>query len=371
MAPKEAGDLSARIRADVERGRPRDEIVAGLVQGGLSKPSAERFVDRAIAARDSGPPSPPAKPPATSDADAAEDPGGRGSLIAGAFWLSFGCSITGITYLLAKPGGKYMLAYGAVVAGLLAFGRGLKRFWDAGPAPFPWKAVVIAGLVPLAGMAGLVGYVKGRGAMRRAAVQRAADGVRETREAEAHASEERSRAAAVVAVSAKADQERAQQETAYSNALLKLLRNPRTEGYCEVSRKLGERGVREAIPDLEVRLRDPSSGPRGCAASALVALGEIDAPLAFYLAEAQSPEANIRRSGLMGFAEIGPRAAAAGLPYFVAALQSPDSDDRWLAVDALSKMGPEGVPLLRSALDDSDRHVKNKAAESLAQMGER
>src|SRR5262249_5291602 len=58
-------------------------------------------------------------------------PDERTGLVSGSFWLSLGCTVTGATYLLAAPGEKYAIAYGAMIAGALAFGRGLKR-WRGG-----------------------------------------------------------------------------------------------------------------------------------------------------------------------------------------------------------------------------------------------
>jgi HEAT repeat protein len=374
-----SNDLSTRIRLDVERGRPRDEIVAGLVQGGLSQASAERFVDRAIAAHEAGPP-PPATAPAAADTDAEEDKGGRTSLVSGAFWLSLGTCVTGITYLLAKPGGKYMLAYGAVIGGLVAFGRGLMRFWSVRPEPpFPWKAVAIAGLVPVMGMAGIVGYVKVRDASRRAAAQRAADAVQEARESEARASGdqarlavEQDRAEAAFTQAKATEQYLTQQHADRVTMFLKLLRNPQSSRACEAALELGRLGARDAIPDLQGRLADATSpNVQGCAATALVGLGEVDGPLAFYVASSQSSNDDLKRIAITGFGTIGPRAAPAALPFLTAEVQSPDSTHRYLAVDALSKMGPEGVPLVRGALNDSDPSVKNKATAALAEMGER
>jgi hypothetical protein len=372
MAPS---DLSARIRSDVEQGRPRDEIVASLLERGLSQASAERFVDRAIAAHEAGPVSPPATPASATEDE--EDAGGRGSLISGAFWLSVGCSVTGITYLLAKPGGKYTVMYGAVVVGLVAFGRGLMRFWSIRPEPpFPWKAVSIAALVPLIGMVVLVGFVKGRAASRRAsqerAVEQAAAAVQEARDAGARAAEERAQAEADVARATRMSQERAQVETARVTRILKSLRDPRSVSACTAALDAGHTGVREAIPDLYTRLRDSSDpSTQGCAATGLVALGEIDEPLAFYVASSQAGNEDLRRSAITGFGSIGPRAAAAGLPFLVAESQSPNSTHRYLAVEALAKMGPEGVAGLRGALNDSDPLVKNRATAALAAMGER
>lgn len=114
-------------------------MVRELVATGLSRPTAERFVERAL----SEPPPASAGPPSK----AAGDSGGRGALVSGAFWFSFGSTITGVTFLLASTGQTYVIAYGAVLAGLLAFGRGFKRWWETSQ-PFPWKAVFMAVAVP-------------------------------------------------------------------------------------------------------------------------------------------------------------------------------------------------------------------------------
>ena len=304
MAPS---DLSAWIRSQVEQGRPRAEIVAGLLERGLSQPSAERFVDRAIAARDAGPPEPADRmEPAAADPDAGDD----------------------------------------------------------GRAPFPWKAVVIAALVAVVAL-GVVQWRKGR---RRAVVAEVAETVHE-----APVAEDQARPKARLPPARVADDARFHGDAPRLNSFLMLLRNPDMSwsSVCEASLELGRSGVREAIPDLRARLADSTRASlQGCAATALIALGEVDEPLAFYVASVQGSDDERKRIGLAGFGQIGPRAIAAGLPHLEMALRSPDSTHRYLAVDALSKMGPEGVPLLRTALNDGDSMVQNRAATALAQMGQ-
>ena len=369
------GGLAARIREDVDAGKPRDEIVAGLVSGGLTQASAERFVDRAIAAREAGVPAapPPAAAPAArpKDDEDEEDRGGRGSLISGAFWLSVGLSVTGITYLLAKPGGSYMVAYGAMIGGLLAFGRGVKRFLDAGPMPFPWKAVAIAALVPFVGLAGLVGTIKWRQAARRADVREALEAQQEAKEAEARQADERAQAEAAAQSARDAAAARARYDAATVERHLTNVRNGTGLG-CDSALELGRLGAREAIPELQARLADPGDAHmQVCAAGALADLGEIDGPAAFYAASTSSPVVEERRTAIMGLGKLGPRGAAIALPYLAAALQSGDMGERYVAVEALEKMGPAGVPYLRTAAEDADPLVKQRASAALASLGAR
>jgi hypothetical protein len=152
------------------------------------------------------------------------------------------------------------------------------------------------------------------------------------------------------------------------NSFLMLLRNPETSwsGVCEAALECGRSGVREAIPDLRGFLAD-SARPnvQGCAATALIALGEVDEPLAFYVASAQSSDDARKNIGIAGLGNLGPRAVAAGLPHLEAALQSPDTSQRYLAVESLAKMGPDAVPLLKIALADTEPLVRERAAAAL------
>jgi hypothetical protein len=313
MAPS---DLSERIRSEVEQGRPREEIVAGLLERGLSQASAERFVDRAIAARDAAPSGPPSAPPGRAHSAAADTDDDTDDT-------------------------------------------------DAGPTPFPWKGLVV-GLVAVVALVGFIQWQKGRG---RTVVGEAAATVQEARSPEGEA-----RPKALLPAPRVSDDARFGGDAPRLNSLLMLLRNPDTSwsGVCEAALELGRSGVREAIPDLRGFLADSArSSLQGCAATALIALGEVDEPLAFYVASVQSSDDARKSIGIAGFGQIGPRAAAAALPHLEAALHSPDASHRYLAVESLSKIGPEGVPLLRSALGDSEAFVKDRAAAALAQIDKR
>lgn len=354
MASAGGGNLTARIRAGLAAGRTRDEVVADLVASGLSRASAERFVERAQAA-DTGAPPPP-------DA-AAEDPGGRRAMVSGAFWLSLGACVTGVTWLLAKPGGKYVLAYGAVAAGALAFARGLSRWWRTATRPFPWRPVLVAACLPPFGACALFGGTAGARACQQS--RRAAERERHEREEQARQEDE-----AAAARREASDQARsAAQAKRVQNAWDTVRTSDRPDTLCTAALLVGRNGFREAIPDLEVLLRNPRyTNVQNCAAGALVELGEIDTALAFYTESATGPDPDLRRAALGGFGDIGPRAAPVALPFLAEALRSEHWDTRYLAVDALAKLGPDARPLLEEARNDARKEVRDHAVRALARL---
>jgi hypothetical protein len=261
-----------------------------------------------------------------------------------------------------------------MAAGLVAFVRGLNRFRRGAEQPFPWMAVSIAAAIPFVGMAGLVGYAKWRDASRRADARAAVEAVEAAKAADAKAVQDRAQAAQAAAAARAASEAEVQERTARVERFQKLVRNPNTgwQGVCDSALALGSMGAREAIPDLQARLADASEpGLQNCAATALVQLGDVDGPLAFFLAASSSPNDDLVRMAITGFGKIGPAAGPAALSFLTAQAQSPDSTHRYLAVESLSKMGADAVPALKAAAGDSDAMVKQKAEAALAQMGQR
>lgn len=165
---------------------------------------------------------------------------------------------------------------------------------------------------------------------------------------------------------ADAARERQHQERV-SRSLDHLRTSSRPTTLCDAALDLGQAGAREAIPELLALLerRTEHVSARNCAASALVTLGETPPALAFYLECAQAWTSDCRRIAIGGFGDIGPEAFDVSLPYVRQALQSSDSGLRYIAVDALSKMGPAAEPLLRDATRDLDPNVREHAARAL------
>lgn len=145
-------DLATRIRTELADGKPPEQIVTDLVASGMSQPTAQRLVDRALTT-----PAPP-PPAATADDEATEDAGGKWALVRGAFFFSLGATLTAVTYLLAKPGQKYTVMYGAIIVGLVVFAQGFYRWAMAEHHTFPAMLVLAALGLPMLGGAGLYWY---------------------------------------------------------------------------------------------------------------------------------------------------------------------------------------------------------------------
>jgi len=353
--------LSARVRRALGAGKSKEDVVRELVAEGLSHHTAEHFVERALRE-----PSRPASSEGATTGEPSEpaaDSGGRGALVSGAFWFSLGCTVTGVTYLLASPGQKYLMAYGAVLAGLLAFGRGFKRWWEASQ-PFPWMAVFVAAAVPPAAASALVGAISWH--------QHTRTGARRAEEAgrleEARAVQDETRAASERKASDEGRAQRHAERVARARERLQDSSQPMTR--CEAALDLGQAGAREAIHELIGVLQRSTehASVRNCSAAALVKLGETEQPLAFYLECARAGTSELRRIAIGGFKDIGPPAAEVALPYVSEALRSPHWDLRYLAVEALVKLGPLAEPLLREATLDTDERVRQRAAQALGSL---
>lgn len=291
MADESSG-LARDVRRRLDAGVPPEDVIQELIGRGLSRPTAEHFVDRALAARSS---------------------------------------------LSAQP--------------------------MEPAASVPWKMVlIVAGLLVAIGL-GAIGYFTWRETER----QRQA---REAAAAEELAKADRVRADQIRAESAAqreaANRERETRHDARVDEALRQLSSKQPMTQCEAALMIGRIGSKEHVPPLVAMLQTSTyNSVRGCAASALVQLGETETAMNAYKEWINGPDDQLRRSALMGFGEIGPRAADVALPYLTEALKSPHKDLRYLAVESLSKLGPAGVPLLEVASGDADKDVRERAAQIL------
>lgn len=187
---------------------------------------------------------------------------------------------------------------------------------------------------------------------------------------QARADQIRTESAAARAVADAGRTGRLDQRTAQA---LEQLASSRPMAQCDGALQLGRLGAREHVAALAdvVTSFDRASSVRVCAASALVTLGDRATAMRWYTEWADSSDDTLKRAALMGFGEIGPSAAAVGIPHLTEALRSPYMDLRYLAVDALSKLGAAAVPLLEQASKDTDKHVREYAERSLKNAGVR
>jgi len=264
--------VSEQIQDALRQGQTTEQILELLKSKGLSEANARKFIERAQAVAASGsasaPPPAPAsgrglrsptqvrKPAATEDDE--EGDGGTWMMVQGSFFFLLGLLGTVLTYVLARPGGRFVLLYGAIAWGFLAFGVGLLRFLRVRDSrPFPALAVGASSVLPVLIMIGIyINTTRTRSQRKAAAVQLVRDeekrrGIESTAGAPLDPI-----SAYIVIVKAGGADSKAQREAVW---------------------RLGEMGprARDAVPALLVALKSPSVEVRRGSAEALM---KIDGP---------------------------------------------------------------------------------------------
>jgi HEAT repeats len=351
MSTTVRGRIASRIQDELANGRTDAEILNGLTASGLSRASAEHFLEKARSA-------PPT--PGRVDPDASQPPP----------------SMTG-TYRHALPAASAMAAQivilywvlhtGVVQLPRLLLGPVLVAFlWVAYRAarsvgattPRPWRVVGWSALLPMVLGAVLFGYSEiYRPYVRATAARQAA--VAEMSALDRQAAETRRDAE---------DAARLEQARRDDERLLTALGEDRVPtSQCTAALDLGRTGRRAHVPVLYEVLRSSRfDSVKGCAAAGLVELGEVGAMLGLYEEWARGPNPDLRRSALSGFGNIGPDAASVALPHLSAELESPYASTRYVTVRTLSKLGNAARPLLERAANDPDAEVREYARAALA-----
>jgi hypothetical protein len=146
--------VSEEIQEELRNGRSPEEILERLKAKGLSETNGRRFIERAQVALSAGgsaqkPTTRPAARPVAPLAAGDEEGDGTWTMVQGAFFFTLGAAGSAVTYVLARPGGRVALYYGAILWGFGAFIVGLRR-WSAthGSRPFPALAVGISVAIP-------------------------------------------------------------------------------------------------------------------------------------------------------------------------------------------------------------------------------
>jgi hypothetical protein len=236
-------------------GQSVDEVVTDLVAHGMSEATARRLVDKAAAS-----PLPQAaeSPAAQTERQDNSDPSGTYALIRGAFFFSLGLALTIVSYALAKPGEKYVITYGLVVAGIAAVVHGWRR-WSQSGMPFPAGSFTAALLFPL--LAGGIAIWLSR--------EPTAEEHRQQAEQQKRQVEEDAMAKRVSTW-----QEKTQ---AIIGAQNKLTYSPEPSERCEAAHYLGGTDKQSAVHVLEgVLARDPDMNVRRCIVDSLISLGHPD-----------------------------------------------------------------------------------------------
>lgn len=258
-------DLANRIRSQRDEGRTADEIVAALVTDGMSEPNARRIVTRVLAS-----PPPPPGPAASKPDDAhANDWSVRWLLLSGAFMFSLGCSFLWVVHVVGKPNPKAKLVYGAILGGLGAMYKGLRR-WDPAHSRFPTPLFLVALLTPAIGMYALYEWKRPATAEERLAA------------AEREEQRERDAQQRLAAEKAKRDERELQRRIAeherkgaqITDAMQKMM-NPNAGVRCEGARFFGANNIRDESGELQRLLEgDRDMNVRRCAVDSLIATGD-------------------------------------------------------------------------------------------------
>lgn len=345
--------LVAKIHRLMADGLSDEEIVSTLMEQGLSRPTAERFLARAwetpVASATSSPPPVPGSPPdGASTSPPSEDAPildlfvGMGLLLVGVYLLGSGAQLRG----------KIMI--GLLFGGALAYGRAMWRcLWHV--RPLPWKAMSVTSLPVVVAVVWGVGLAGPRSGPSRndsanfavteaaLAAQRAADAKRAVADA--------ARSAAT--------------QVTHDKHVATLLKTRNSMFQCEAAIALGRSRLQQYVPVLEDAMRnDPEDSVKICAAGGLVEMGESSKMISVYDEWARSSNTELARSAVGGFGDIGPSAAAYALPYLSQWLRG-DEWSRTVAVDTLSKLGPAARPLLEQASRDPVSHIRARALHAL------
>ncbi len=124
----------------------------------------------------------------------------------------------------------------------------------------------------------------------------------------------------------------------------------------------------DAIPALQIAIRDEDVGVRRQVASALGRIESPDAVPALQIA-IQDEDAGVRRQAASALGRIESTDA---IPALLIAIQDADADVRQQAVSALGRIeSPDAIPALLIAIRDEDAGVRQQAASALGRIGGR
>jgi len=376
----EENGLAQSVRRRLDDGVPADTVIEELVAKGLSRATAQRFVDRALAE------GPPLLQTPTTPADwipTERIPSMRSSdetvslndlmrspdqvaesqafndLWRGMIVTSLGLAFTMLTFTFSN---RPQLWVGLIGGGIWWLGRGIVRCTKL-DGPFPWTRVLAACATPIVTTVVLLGYASWRDASAREKADKA-------RAAAELAAADRSRAEQIRAESerarARATIERSAEIGARLARAVAQLDKDHPMLQCDAALELGRSGSKEYVPRLlDLLANSTHHSVRNCAAGALVDLGETAAPLIAYQLWSQSADADERRSAIGGFGDIGPDAADVALPFLAQELNSPHMGRRYIVVDSLAKLGPKAHDLLVVATADPDPLVRERAKAAL------
>jgi hypothetical protein len=302
-------ELALSLRHQLESGVAADAVIDDLVRGGLSRKSAERFVERALAG------------PFDSPSDLTDRP----------------------VQSSATPDAS----------------RGATHEAAGATSSAPRQKGRLAALMAVATIAAVVGVMQWHSATTDRSRQHETSTADLARGDQVRAADLR---AAFTVDEAAAFRSRA----ADLDTALKQFRSGRPTAQCDAASRLGRYGSQEHLaPLVELLTTATSSRARVCAAAALAALGDTTTVMAAYKEWAASRDADLRLAAIAGYGDLGPPAAKTALPFLRRELRSSNWETRYLVVEALAKLGPGARSLLATASKDADPRVRQRASALL------
>lgn len=334
--PHGGSDLRSTIARELAAGKSEDEVVELLRARGLSEGTARRFlasVTGAVAV--AGPRTAEAAPPPSGDrqprsaavrSEKRDEADGTWRMTLGVLFLVGGLAFTGLTYVLARPGGKVLLLWGAVAYGFVDVCRGAARWWEVRErVAFPLARVLAAAVVPSV-VAGALMLFSPRG----------------------------------VAARKEAEQERTREE------ILEALREHREKRFPGRTPTPDRPALGTTVPALIEGLSSPDAFTRRTAAQRLGFMEGGAAPAISALTAALGDsDPQVRASVLYALGKIDPSGARSA-PFVSQRLTDNDPEVRVEAGRALSRMGIEsGIEGLVKELQNSEPRPRELAASAL------
>lgn len=377
---EESNGLAQSVRRRLDEGASADVVIEELAAKGLSRGTAQRFVDRALAES-----TPPALPPtpapdwipstpiptmqrseeAVSLTDLMHNPDAIAQaqafrdLSRGMIAASIGLAFTMLMFAFSS---RPRLGVGLIAGGVWLLGRGIVRCTKL-EGPFPWTRVLTACATPILTTVVLLGYASWRDTASKEKAEKALAAAELAAADRARADQIRAEAERT---RARTTRERAAEVGARLSRAVATLDKDHPMLQCDAALELGRSGSKEYVPRLLDLLANAKfHSVRSCAAGALVDLGETTAPMVAYQLWSQSTDADQRRSAIGGFGDIGPAAAEVAIPFLTHELNSPHMDVRYIVVDSLAKLGPAAHDLLVIATADPDPNVSTRARAAL------
>jgi hypothetical protein len=355
------GGLLASVKQQLAQGRSEEEILAELAASGLSRASAERFLQRArpdvgASAAVVPPPlpaptadePPPLPPPASEPFVSA---GSWIGVIGGAVVLTLG--LAAVAWSLSQP--RSVRLRGPLFLVILGGGWMLQAARGAMDArrPATWILPGVAAVPPLVAFLAVLGTLamtRTRGAERQ--------------ETAPHAQEAPERRRPSRRTTAPPTREQA------ISLSVDTLEGRRKGDACVAANTLATSDARDHIGTLQARLAEArETYDLMCIGHALVKLGDTDAMLAKYMEWSQDETDVLRHHGIVGFGHIGPAAATQAMPVLEQAIAAGSTPARrYTVASTLAKLGPSARPLLQTLAADDDPQVRAFAAQALTTL---